>query len=247
MQIITVAVQKGGTGKTTTTAILAQAAAYKGRRVLAIDLDPQGNLSMALAARIAPDVGNSYDLLMGLPPADLIQTTDQNIDVIPAYRDLATITSGRGSARRLQRALEPIKNNYDFIVIDTPTAAELQYNALQAATGLVIPLQTDSYNIQSLYQTSDIAEQIRKSHPALSITGVIITNYYGQTNHAKQIREAIQRQAAELQIPYLGEIRRGIAVSEAATFRRSLFEYARRSNPAKDYLSIYETITGQEG
>lgn len=247
MQIITIAVQKGGTGKTTTAATLAQAAAYKGRRVLAIDLDPQGNLSVTLAAQMIPETGNSYNLLMGLPPADLIQTTEQGIDVIPACLDLATISSGKGSARRLQRALEPIKNNYDFIVIDTPTAAELQYNALQAATGLIIPLQADSYNIQSLYQTTDIAAQIKKSNPALSITGVIMTNYNGQTKHARQIREAIQKQAEALQLPYLGEIRRAIAIQEAATFRQSLFEYAPKSNPARDYLAIYETITKQEG
>lgn len=247
MQIITIAVQKGGTGKTTTAAALAQAAAYKGRRVLAIDLDPQGNLSVTLAAQMIPETGNSYNLLMGLPPADLIQTTEQGIDVIPACLDLATISSGKGSARRLQRALEPIKNSYDLIVIDTPTAAELQYNALQAATGLIIPLQADSYNIQSLYQITDIAGQIRKSNPALSIKGVIMTNYNGQTRHARQIREAIQKQAEALQLPYLGEIRRAIAIQEAATLRQSLFEYAPKSNPAMDYLAIYETITKQEG
>lgn len=247
MQIIAVAVQKGGTGKTTTAATLAQAAAYKGSRVLAIDLDPQGNLSVTLAAQMTPQTGNSYNLLMGLPPADLIQTTEQGIDVIPACLDLATISSGTGSARRLQRALEPIKNNYNFIVIDAPTAAELQYNALQAATGLIIPLQADSYNIQSLYQTTDIVGQIRKSNPVLSIKGVIMTNYSGQTKHARQIREAIQKQAEALRLPYLGEIRRAIAIQEAATFRQSLFEYAPKSNPAIDYLAIYETITKQEG
>ena len=248
MQIITIAVQKGGTGKTTTAATLAQAAAYKGRRVLAIDLDPQGNLSVTLAAQMIPETGNSYNLLMGLPPADLIQTTRQGLDIIPATWDLSTISSGKGSARRLQRALEPLKNEYDLIIIDTPpTAGELQYNALQAATGLIIPLQADSYNIQSLYQITDIAGQIRKSNPALSIKGVIMTNYNGQTRHARQIREAIQKQAEALQLPYLGEIRRAIAIQEAATLRQSLFEYAPKSNPARDYLAIYETITKQEG
>ena len=244
MQIITVAVQKGGTGKTTTAAALAQAAVYRGCRTLAIDLDPQGNLSMSLAARMINGTGNSYNLLMGLPPADLIQTTKQGIDVIPAYLDLATITSGKGSARRLQRALEPIKDNYDFIVIDTPTAAELQYNALQAATGLLIPLQADSFNIQSLYQINYTARQIRKSNPELSVKGVIMTNYSKQTKHARQIRELIQQQAEEMKLPYLGEIRRAIAIQEAATFRQSLFEYAPKSKPAADYLALFDKLNG---
>ena len=102
-KIISVSIQKGGTGKTTTAAALAQAAAYKGKKALAIDLDPQGNLSLALAAEMLPETGNSYNLLMGLPAADLIQTTPQGIDAIPACLDLLTVYSGPGSARRLQK------------------------------------------------------------------------------------------------------------------------------------------------
>ena len=240
-QIIAVAVQKGGTGKTTTAAALAQAAVYQGRRCLAIDADPQGNFSQAAAAQITPETGNSYNLLTGLPAAQLIQTTGQGLDIIPACLDLTTISSGRGSARRLQRALEPIKDNYDLIVIDTPaTAGELLYNALQAATGAVIPLQADSYNILSLYQITDIIEQFEKSNPGL------LTMYDGRTRHARAIRDILKDQAAGLGLPYLGEVRRSIAVQEAATLRRSLYEYAPNSKPAADYLALYKRIT-QEG
>lgn len=246
MQIITVAVQKGGTGKTTTAAVIAQAAAFQGGRCLAIDLDPQGNLSQALAAEITPEAGNTYSLLMGLPPAQLIQTTGQGLDIIPACLDLAAISSGRGSARRLQKALEPIKDNYDLIIIDTPpTAGELLYNALQAATGLIIPLQADSYNIQSLYQIADVAEQFRRSNPGLA-AGVLLTMYDGRTRHARQIRDVIKDQAAGLELPYLGEIRRAIAIQEAATFRKSLFEYAPKCNPAADYLALYNKIIQED-
>lgn len=246
MDIYAVAIQKGGTGKTTTAAVLAQAAAYRGRRVLAIDLDPQGNLSFALAARVTPATGNSYNLLTGEPPEALIQTTPQGLDVIPASQDLSTISTGRGSARRLQKAIEPIKKDYDFIIIDTPTNGELQYNALQAATGLIIPILADIYNVQSLYQITDTARQIRKSNPGLSITGVVITQYDARSTIARQMKDTVTSKAAAMGVPCLGTTRAAVAVREAAALQRSLYEYAPKCKPAADYLAIYETIA-QEG
>ena len=244
MQIITVAIQKGGTGKTTTAAAIVQAAAYKGRRVLAIDIDPQGNLSFALAADTSKP--GSYNLLMGEDAAGLIQHKP-GYDIIPASWNLSTITSGKGSARRLQRAITPLKRDYDLIVIDTPpTAGELQYNALQAATGLVIPLQADIYNLQSLYQITDTARQIQQTNPALQITGFILTQYDNRSTIARQMKDTITEQAAAMGVPYLGAIRAAVAVKEAAALQQSLFEYAPKSKPAADYLTVYETITKQE-
>lgn len=243
MQIICTAIQKGGTGKTTTAAAIAQAAAHQGRRVLAIDADPQGNLSYTLAARTGHGTGSSYDLIEGEPAENLIQTTAQGVDVIPAAWELSTITSGKGSARRLQRALMPIKSNYDLIVIDTPpTAGELQYNALQAATGLVIPLQADIYNLQSLYQIIDTARQIQGSNPDLSITGIVLTQYDGRSTIAKQMKETIQGKASAMGVQFLGTVRAAVAVKEAAALQQSLFDYAPKSKPAADYMTIYKQI-----
>ena len=246
MDIFTVAIQKGGTGKTTTAAAIAQAAAYRGRSVLAIDLDPQGQLGFTLAA----DTGKpgSYDLLGGTAAAGLIQNIRDRLDVIPASWNLSTITSGKGSARRLQRAIEPLKKEYDLIIIDTPpTAGELQYNALQAATGLIIPLQADIYNLQSLYQITDTARQIQGSNPGLSITGFLLTQYDGRSTIARQMKETITEQAAAMGVPYLGAIRAAVAVKEAAALQQSLFDYAPKSKPAADYLELYDRITGEGG
>lgn len=244
--IYTIATQKGGTGKTTTAAALAQAAAHKGQTALAIDLDPQGNLTYCLAADSTQP--GSYDLLHGAAASSVIQTTAQGIDVIAASPDLQTETSGQGTARRLQKALEPIKDEYDIIVVDTPaTAGELQYNALQAADRLIIPLQADAYNLQSLAQVIDAAEQIKGSNPELKPAGVILTQYDKRPIINRQLRAMLTESAAAQGIPFLGAVRKAVAVQEAAALQLSLFEYAPKCKPAADYMSIYDRLLKQEG
>ena len=241
MEVITVAVQKGGTGKTTTVAALAQAAVARGIRCLAVDCDPQANLSYALKADMKGS--GSESLLNGEPAEKLIQKTEQGMDVIPASRSLSTITTGRGSARRLRKALEPIKGRYDLILIDTPpTAGELQYNALQAATGLIIPIQADIYDLQSLYQITDTAKQIQKSNPELKILGFVLTRFDQRSKITKKMQEIITDRAMEQGVPYLGSVRVGVSVREAAAFQQSLYEYAPKSNPALDYMDLFDRL-----
>ncbi len=170
MQIITIGNQKGGTGKSVTAAAIAQAGAAEGLKVLAIDLDPQANLTFALRGDTRSK--GSFELLEGEPARQTVQTTAQGIDLIAASRNLATVKTGTGSAKRLQRALQPIKSIYSLIVIDTPpTAGELLYNALQASTRLIIPLQADTFSLQGLYQIAETAQQFTKSNPELQIMG----------------------------------------------------------------------------
>lgn len=244
--IYTIATQKGGTGKTTTAAALAQAAAYKGKSCLAIDLDPQANLTYCLAADETQP--GSYDLLHGAAASQVTQTTAQSIDVISASPDLQTETSSRGSARRLQKALALLKDQYDVIIIDTPaTAGELQYNALQAADRLIIPLEADAYNLQSLAQITDAAAQISDSNPDLQIAGVLLTQYDPRPVINRQLREMLQENAAAQGIPFLGTVRKAVAVKEAAALQVSLFDYAPKCKPAADYMNIYEQLEKQEG
>ncbi len=245
MQIITTAVIKGGSGKTTTAAALAQAAVAAGRKVLVIDLDPQANLSFFIGAD--QNLPGSYQLLHGTPAAQLIQHTRQGIDVIAASPDLATERTTPGSGKRLEEAIAPIKKKYDYIFIDTPpTMGEVTINALQAATGLLIPLETDNSNIQGLYQITDIAHQIQHSNPKLKILGVLITRYDGRANLNRYLARIIEAKAIETGCKVLATIRAGVAIREAHALQESVFDYAPRCKPAQDYKSVFELIDGKK-
>ena len=240
--ILTIANQKGGTAKSTTAAALAQAAAHRGRKTLAVDLDPQGNLSFFLAA----DTGTAgaFEMLEGQPAADAVQHTAGGLDVIAASWNLQAIRTSTGSARRLRAALQPIAQQYDLIVIDTPpTAGELQYNALMASDNLIIPLQADIVGLQGLYQMADTAQQIRQGNPALTLTGFILTRHGGRSTLARQMADTIKARAAEMGIPFLMAIREAVAIREAQTLQRSLYEYAPNSKPAADYLQLLDMLT----
>ncbi len=240
MKIITIGVSKGGTGKTTTAAALAQAAVKDGKKVLAIDLDPQGNLSYSLGADVNK-IG-AFELLEGESIHNTIQRTALNMDVIASSPNLAAITTRTGSAKRLQKALAPLED-YDFVFVDTPPLmGELNYNALQAATGLIIPLEPDNSSLQGFYQIKDVSEHIRKSNPALEILGIILTRYDSRPNVNRFMKDEIERIGNESNVPLLAVIRPGIAVREALSMRKSLFEYAPKAKPTEDYWKLYTII-----
>ena len=240
--IITVSNQKGGTGKSTTAAAIATGAAYKGKKALAIDLDPQSNLSFIMGANPL-DVG-AYELMtQNATPAQLIQHTSQG-DVIAGSLLLAaadTILKGDARIYALKTAIKPLKSRYDVIVIDTPpTLGTLLINALTASDKVIIPLQADVLSLQGLYQ---LTQTIRKAqsdyNKGLTIAGILYTRHSSRTLIARDIIDTMGKKAAELKIPVLKTtIRDGVAVREAQTLRQSLFEYAPKSKPARDYLDL---------
>lgn len=241
MQIITIAAIKGGTGKTTTAAALAQAAAQDNKRVLAIDLDPQCNLSFVLGGNLQQT--GSYDLLHGASPQSVIQSCNPGIDLIAGNADLSLEQSRNASANRLKDAIEPIRKKYDFIFIDTPpTIGELTYNALNASTGLLIPLEADINSIQGLYFITDIAEQIKKNNTGLKIKGTILTRYDNRANINKYFKQSLEDIGQQIKAPFLMAIRPGVALREAQAKRVSLYEYAPNSRPAQDYKELYNRI-----
>lgn len=245
MKIITTAAIKGGTGKTTTAAALAQAAAAANKRVLAIDTDPQANMTYFLGAD--QNAAGCYDLLHGADPEQLIQATEQGIAVISGSPDLASERTAQGSAKRLQRAIEPLQGQYDYIFIDTPPQiGEMTLNALQASTGLIIPLEADNSSLQGLYQITDVAHQMQRSNPELSILGIILTRFDSRPKINRYLQQAIAAAGAESGSPYLLAIRPGIAIREAQALQKSIYSYAPQSNPAQDYLALFGIIEAAE-
>ena len=247
MRIISVANQKGGTAKTSTAHALVTGAAYKRKSSLAIDFDPQGNLSFIMGADA--NRAGAYELMKQKAQAErVIQHTSQG-DIIPASLNLAAADiefSGKpGRDFFLQAALEPLQDAYDVAVIDTPpTLGTLLVNALTASDEVIIPMNADILSLQGLYQLAETIDQVKSfCNKGLKVTGILITRYSGRTVLARDIKETIEAKCAELGIPVLNTvIRDGVAVREEQTTQESLFAYAPNSNPAKDYLQLFDEI-----
>lgn len=240
--ILTLANSKGGTGKSTSVAALAQAATYTGIKTLVIDADPQGNASHILRADTAR--AGLYEVLEGrITASEAIQSTTTGPDALAASWSLQDITSSQGSAWRLKRALEPVKKRYRLIIIDTPpTAGELQDNALLASNQLIVPLSADILSLQGLYQMADTAQDLQQANPTLKIKGYILTRHGGRSTIARQMAQTIEAEAAERGIPFLGAIRQAVAIQEAQALQMNLYEYAPNSNPAQDYMNLLNIL-----
>lgn len=241
-KIVAVAAIKGGTGKTTTAGALAQAAARDGKQVLAIDLDPQSNLSIWLNANLSRP--SSYHLIAGKAgPQEAVQATQSGVYCIAGNANLTALKTTPGSGRRLEQAIEPILKAFDLIVIDTaPAMGELQNQALFAATDLLIPLESDSSSLQGLYQIMDVLQLVQQAKPTVKVLGVVLTKYDNRPKINRYMRDAIKDKGQQLGAPLLMEIRSGIAIREAMAMQQNLFEYAPRSKPAQDYQKLYECI-----
>ena len=224
--IIAIANQKGGVAKTATAQAIATGTAKTGRRSLAIDADPQSNLSYSMGGNSA-DMG-LYELMTGAAtPGQIIQHTAQG-DLITASSRLALPFTGKDPGKLLATALRPIKSKYDVITIDCPPALNiLLANALIAADVVIIPLTADMYALQGLYQLKQSIQDAQKLNTGLKIGGVVFTRH----------------STGELEIPvYKTVIREAVAVREAQTQRMSIFDYAPKSKPAKDYLQLIKEI-----
>lgn len=244
-QIIAIINQKGGVAKTTTAMALGFGLQRSGYKVLFVDLDPQANMTCALAAGPGP---TTLDLLAnGEDALRVIQQTPQ-CDVMPATQDLAAagaIPNTPGREYRLKNALEPIREAYDYIIIDTPPALNiLPIMAMTAATGLIITAKADIFSLHGFGQLYDTIQVIRQnSNPDLEIMGILLTQYKPRTILGRDIAETLRQTAKQLNTRlYKTTIRDCISLQEAEAVQQDIFTYAPRSNAAQDYAALTTEI-----
>lgn len=242
-KVITVINQKGGVAKTTTTATIGAGLRLKGFKVLFIDLDAQGNLSYSMGA--ASGV-NAFNLLNGEALAvDAIQQTLQG-DLI-ASSDLLSGTrlDCKYGVNTLKAALEPIQGAYDYILIDTPPALGiLTINALTACNVAIIPALTDIYSLQAIGKLYRTIETVKKnSNPDLNILGILLIRYKARTILSQRLSQLLEVTANRFNTKIFNtKIRTCISLPECQTQKKSIFDYAPRSNAAEDYKKLVNEI-----
>jgi len=242
--------QKGGTGKSSTVHALSAGLILRGYRVLVCDLDPQGNLSHTMRAN-TNDKG-LFEAFNGDSAVDLIQHTQQG-HILASSQQL--VGSDKkfvdvGSEYLLADALEQIKNDYDYIIIDTPPhLGILTVCALVAATDIIIPTTSDMYAMQGLALLAQNIEKIkRRTNPYLRIAGILLTRYSSRSILSRDFKEVIEAQAVEIGTKvYNTIIREGVAIREAQAQRINIFECAPTSNPAMDYNDFIEEYLNEGG
>ncbi len=250
-KIIAISNQKGGVGKTTTTGALAAAFRKRGRHVLAVDLDPQGNLSFSMSAE-NEGVPTSYELLQGACTAqDAIQDTGI-ASVIPANILLSGSDlefTGLGREFLLANALRPIRDRYDYILVDTPPAlGVLTVNAFTAADSIIVPMLCDMFSLQGIMQLSDTVRHVQRNcNRNLRVEGILLTRYAPRTTLAAEVRGTAEMVSGELGMPMFDVcIRNSVTVTEAQALQRDIVRYSPRNIAVKDYLALADEILSRE-
>lgn len=245
-EIIAIINQKGGVGKTTTAFAIGAGIYLKGYKVLYIDLDAQGNLTYTLGADTKGIT--ALDILSkNATAAEAIQKTDQG-NIIAASPNLAgadTVITAVGKEYRLKEAIEPLKERYDYIIIDTPPALGiLTINALTACTGAVIPAQADIYSLQGISQLHSTIQTVKQyCNPSLEVKGIVLTRYSSRSILSREVAEMIEETARQLDTRlYNTAIRENIAVKEAQASQQDIFAYSPKSNAAEDYKTLIDEI-----
>lgn len=245
--------QKGGVGKTTTNINLAACLALRGKKILVIDIDPQGNTTSGLGIAKKGLPYTSYDLLVTDvdPVATIMKTNFKNLDIIPASVDLAgaeiELVNIKGRERRLKYALDQIRSAYDYILIDCPPSLGLlTLNALTAVDSVLIPIQCEFYALEGVSQLISTIDLVKRSlNPELKIEGVILSMFDGRTNLSLQVMEEVKKYFGSKL--YNTVIPRNVRLAEAPSYGLPIISYDPRSKGAMAYEAFAEEFLSMEG
>ncbi len=251
-RVLAISNQKGGVGKTTTAINLAASLAAAERKTLLIDIDPQGNASSGLGldrSRLHGSVREA--LLEGRPMSELLHPTElKYLDVVPAAPDLTgtelELVTLDERETRLKRALEPVKRDYDYVLIDCPPSLGLLVvNALAAADAVLIPLQCEYYAMEGLAQLMSTVELAQQGiNPRLEVEGILLTMFDPRANIGHQVADEVRRVFPEL--VFKAVVPRNVRLAESPSFGKPILLYDIKSKGCEAYLKLAQELMRRE-
>lgn len=252
VRVLAVANQKGGVGKTTTAVNLSACLANMGKKVLLIDIDPQGNTTSGLGINKANIQNCVYDALINDVPVEeiMIQTSEDNLFLLPATIQLAgaeiELVSTISREAKLKRALERVKHKFDFVVIDCPPSLGLlTVNALTAANAVLVPIQCEFYALEGLSQLMNTIQLVQKHlNPSLTLEGVVLTMFDARTNLSIQVVDEVKSHFRNK--VYSTIIPRNVRLSEAPSHGEPIVTYDPKSRGAEVYIELAKEVVGDE-
>ncbi|BDZ75922.1 ParA family protein [Claveliimonas bilis] len=247
-RIIAIANQKGGVGKTTTAINLSACLAEKGKKVLSIDMDPQGNMTSGLGVSKDEVEKTVYDLIIGEAEIEdiICREVSENLDILPTNIDLSAaeieLIGIDDKEYIIKKEVEKIRDNYDFIIIDCPPSLSmLTINAMTTADSVLVPIQCEYYALEGLSQLIHTIELVQERlNPVLSIEGVVFTMYDARTNLSLQVVENVKDNLN--QNIYKTIIPRNIRLAEAPSYGMPINQYDSKSAGAESYRLLADEV-----